>query len=141
MNWSIQFRSSFIGLLQKVFVSCLVLALLFAATSCSPHSQGAAGPENGSRENAAPQSVKSIVLENERKIWEAFKARDANAASALLADDVQVVTVDGRFDKAAFLRIIAWQGQARWFASDLLLVGCRFSVLVIHYLRKMSCRI
>jgi hypothetical protein len=90
---------------RKLFATCLMWALLCAA-GCSPRLQGAAGPENASGENAAQQSVKTIVLENERKIWEAFKARDANAVRALLADDVQVVTVNGRFDKAAFLRII-----------------------------------
>ena len=36
----------------------------------------------------------------------AFKARDANAVSALLAEEVQVVTPDGRFNKAAFLRLV-----------------------------------
>jgi len=91
---------------RKLFVSCLMLAFLCAATSCSTHLQGAAGPANASPENAVQQPVKSIVLENERKMWEAFKARDANAARALLADDLQVVTADGRFDKAAFLRLI-----------------------------------
>ena len=68
---------------RKLFVSCLMLALSLAATSCSSHSQTVAGPEKASPENAAQQSVKSIVLENERKIWEAFKTRDANAVSAL----------------------------------------------------------
>lgn len=92
-----------------------VLALLFAGISCSANPQETAGtaavaspaaPENRTSENAAQQSLKSIVLENERKIWEGFKARDANAISALLADDLQVVTVDGRFDKSGFLRLL-----------------------------------
>ena len=92
-----------------------MLALLFAVISCSANRQVGSGTaavaspvvsENRNSENAVQQSVKSIVLENERKIWEAFKARNANAVSALLADDVQVVTVDGRFDKAGFLRLI-----------------------------------
>ena len=81
-----------------------MLALLFAGPGCASNSQGAAGPETA--ETGAQQPIKSIVLENERKIWEAFKARNANAANALLADDVQVVTPDGRFDKATFLRMI-----------------------------------
>jgi len=66
---------------------------LFAVISCGAAPQGTAG--------TAPVAKKSIVLENERKIWDAFKARNANAVSALLADDLQVVTVNGRFDKAS----------------------------------------
>ena len=100
---------------KSALAGSFMLALLFAAISCSPNSRGVAGttavaspavPENRSSEIAAQQSVKSIVLENERKIWEAFKARNANAVSALLADEVQVVTVNGRFDKAGFLRLV-----------------------------------
>ncbi len=93
-----------------------IFALVLAVISCSANPQGTAGTpavtspdvpaKNRSNENAAQQSVKAIVLENERKIWEGFKARNANAVSALLADDVQVVTVDGRFDKAGFLKLI-----------------------------------
>lgn len=99
---------------SKLLVGFIV-ALLFVATGCMANPQGTTGtvaaaspavPENRSSETAAQQSVRSIVLENERKIWEGFKARDANAVSALLGDDVQVVTVNGRFNKSGFLRIV-----------------------------------
>lgn len=89
-----------------------ILITLFGSVGCSANPQetarsaAAASPENPASQNAPPESIKSIVLENERKIWEGFKARNANAVSALLADDVQVVTVDGRFHKSAFLRIV-----------------------------------
>lgn len=92
-----------------------MLALLFAVICCSAKPQETGGtaavaspavPENRSSENAAQQSVKAIVLENERKLWEGFKARDANAIRAFLADDLQVVTVNGRFDKSGFLRLV-----------------------------------
>lgn len=91
-----------------------MLAVLLAVISCSANPQGTGGAAaavspavaSPAGDNAAQQSVKSIVLENERKVWEAFKARNANAVGALLADDVQVVSVDGRFDKAAFLKLV-----------------------------------
>ncbi len=92
-----------------------IVALSVVATGCSVNPKETAGtaavasptaPENRTSESAGQQSVRSIVLENERKIWEGFKARDANAVSALLADDVQVVTVNGRFNKSGFLRIV-----------------------------------
>ena len=89
-----------------------MLITLFGSIGCSANSQApvqpaaAASPQNLASSNPAQESIKSVVLENERKIWEGFKARNANAVGALLADDIQVVTVDGRFNKAAFLRIV-----------------------------------
>jgi hypothetical protein len=92
-----------------------IVALSIVVTGCSANPQEATGtaavsspavPENRSSETAAQQSVRSIVLENERKIWEGFKARDANAVSALLGDGIQVVTVNGRFNKSGFLTIM-----------------------------------
>jgi hypothetical protein len=99
---------------SKTVVSC-ILALSFIAICCSARPQetstalavsSSAVAENRNGESAEQQSIRSIVLENERKIWEGFKARNVNAVSALLADDVQVVTGDGRFNKSEFLRII-----------------------------------
>ena len=100
---------------KSILAVSFTLPLLAALISCSASPQGAAGtgavaspevPENRSSETAALQTVKSVVLENERKIWDAFKARNANTVSALLADELQVVTVDGRFDKARFLDLV-----------------------------------
>jgi hypothetical protein len=100
---------------KSTLVVGFMLALSFASVCCSVTPQDTAGtvaaaspavPENRTSESAAQQSVRSVVLENERKIWEGFKARDPNAISALLADDVQVVTVNGRFNKSQFLRIV-----------------------------------
>ena len=100
---------------KSTLIIGFMLTLLFVGNGCSRNSNGtavtavAASPaasENRPSENASQQSVKSILLENERKIWEGFKARDANAVGALLADDIQVVTVDGRFNKSQFLRIV-----------------------------------
>jgi Domain of unknown function (DUF4440) len=62
--------------------------------------------ESGANPNATQESLKSTVLENEKKIWEGFKARDANAIGALLSDNIQVVTPDGRFTKSQFLEIV-----------------------------------
>ena len=90
----------------------LVLITLLGSIGCSANPQAtnqpatAASPESLASQNAAQESIKSIVLENERKIWEGFKARNANAIGALLADDIQVVTVDGRFNKSGFLRVV-----------------------------------
>ncbi len=95
---------------------CFMVAFSLVGLGCSAKPNEAAGtvaaasstsPPNSTNETAAQQSVRSIVLENERKIWEGFKARDSKVVSALLADDVQVVTVDGRFNKSAFLRIVS----------------------------------
>ena len=100
---------------KSTLVVGFILAVVFAVNSCAANREGTAGtppaaspgvPENRNSGAVDQQSVKSIVLENERKIWEAFKARNANAVSGLLADDLQVVTVEGRFDKAGFLRLI-----------------------------------
>ena len=100
---------------KSTLVVGFMLALSFAGICCSANPQETAGtaavaspaaPENHTSESAAQQAVRSIVLENERNIWEGFKARDSNAVSALLADDVQVVTVNGRFNKSQFLRIV-----------------------------------
>ena len=100
---------------KSTLVAGFILALSFAGICCSVNPQETAGtsavasptaPGNRASESAAQQSVRSIVLENERKIWEEFKIRDANAVSALLAEDVQVVTVNGRFNKSQFLRIV-----------------------------------
>lgn len=88
------------------------LIMLFAGIGCSANPQAtgqpaaAASPQNVASQNTSQESIKSAVLENERKIWEGFKARNSNAVGALLADDVQVVTPDGRFNKSAFLRIV-----------------------------------
>jgi hypothetical protein len=88
------------------------LIMLVGGIGCSGNPQATgqpaatASPQNVASQNAAQESIKSAVLENERKIWEGFKAKNANAVGALLADDIQVVTSDGRFNKAAFLRIV-----------------------------------
>ena len=97
---------------KSTLVVGFMLLLSVPGICCSVNPQETAGtaavasPTARESESAAQQSVRSIVLENERKIWEGFKARDANAVSALLADDVQVVTVNGRFNKSGFLRIV-----------------------------------
>lgn len=88
--------------MAKLLAGVLVaLSLIGFGCSVKPTSSAEAVSTNQSQD-----SVKSIVLENEKKIWEGFKAKDANAISALLADDIQVVTVNGRFNKSAFLTII-----------------------------------
>lgn len=100
---------------KSKLVVASMLAVSLVGSGCSAKQQETDGrvavaspavPENRTNEGATQQPVRSIVLENERKIWEGFKARDANAVSALLADDVHVVTVDGRFNKSGFLRIV-----------------------------------
>jgi hypothetical protein len=102
---------------KSKLVVTFIMAILFVCFGCSAKPEvtdgrvavaepSPAALETGTNVSATQQQVKSIVLENERKIWEGFKARNANAISALLADDVQVVTVDGRFNKSEFLRIV-----------------------------------
>lgn len=53
------------------------------------------------------QGVEQILLQNERKIWDAFKARDVNSLGALLAEELLVVSDEGRFSKSEFLRRVA----------------------------------
>ena len=94
--------------------SSLALACILLAASvcmnCSPSARQNSGtmlaettsPTKDTNQSAAEQTV----IQNERKIWEAFKAKDAKSVDALLADDAMIVTPDGRFTKSEFLRLV-----------------------------------
>jgi hypothetical protein len=100
--------------LTSVLTYCLLAMLLFCP-GCSSANQRDNGvvitkatppSEQLNSEDTNQQAIEQVVLQNEKKIWEAFKAKDASAASNLLADEVQIVTPDGRFGKAEFLKLI-----------------------------------
>jgi hypothetical protein len=98
---------------------CILIGVFLLTTmtcfSCAPSSvgpKGAATPSNsagtGQSESEAQnlQPDDSLILQNERKVWDAFQAKNANAVSALLAEEALIVTQDGRFTKAEFLQLI-----------------------------------
>ena len=86
-----------------------LLVMALACLSCSSSQQtgriATAGP-TPSVEGANQTEIEQVVLESERKIWEAFKAKDANGVDALLAEEAHIVTPDGRFTKPEFMRLI-----------------------------------
>ncbi len=93
-----------------------ILALSFACSGCSSGPRGEGGviatastplAEAPASTGTAQQAVEQVILQNERKVWDAFKARDVNSINALLADEVQVVSADGRFSKSEFLRLVS----------------------------------
>lgn len=95
-------------------ISCILvmtIVCLGCSSSVREESRGVtAGPtspaETPNNNSTIQQDIEQIVLQNERKIWEAFKARDVDSANVLLADDAQIVTANGRFNKSEFLKLI-----------------------------------
>src|ERR1051325_10980584 len=93
-------------------LACFLLAAS-VCTNCSPSARRDGGtvlgdttPSTNPAEGKNLSADGQAVLQNERKIWEAFKARDAKSVDALLAEDAMVVTPDGRFTKSEFLKLV-----------------------------------
>jgi hypothetical protein len=91
-----------------------VMILASVCLCCSPNARqdGAkrmmdTAPTRRPAEDKNQSAVEQAVLENERKIWEAFKARDADVVNDLLADDATLVSPDGRFTKSEFLQMVS----------------------------------
>ncbi|HWT01796.1 MAG TPA: nuclear transport factor 2 family protein [Pyrinomonadaceae bacterium] len=91
-----------------------VMILASVCLSCSPTARkdGAprmidTAPPRRPAEEKNQSAIEQAVLENEKKIWEAFKTRDADIVNDLMADDATLVTPDGRFTKSDFLRMVS----------------------------------
>ena len=103
-----------------------------AKTASSATNVSAATPEAAAAQTA-PDSVKSIVLENEKQIWEAFKSQDASTLRALLADDVQIVTPNGRFNKTAFMSIVPELVIPSYTISNATVISPAADVAILTY--------
>ena len=93
---------------QNPLSACLLVTVL-TCVSCSSSQEAGKTAATGSTPSVAALAqadIEQILLQNERKVWEAFKARDANSIDALLAEEAQIVTPDGSFTKLQFMRLI-----------------------------------
>ena len=115
----------------------IIVVLSIVAFACSTKTANSAvsvpaAPEAAGNQSA-PDSVKSIVLENEKKIWEGFKSKDVSAIRALLADDVQIVTAHGRFNKSAFLSMLAEIQIPSYTISNATVISPATDVAILTY--------
>lgn len=70
----------------------------------APPKPAPAKKEEAKKEEAKPEAATDAVLAIEKKIWEAWKAKDGAALEAILAKDFAFVSGDGRGDRATVIK-------------------------------------
>src|SRR5688572_24225586 len=93
---------------QNPLSACLLVTVL-TCVSCSSSQETGKTAVTGSTPAVAALAqpdIEQMVLQNERNVWEAFKAKDAKSVDALLAEEAMIVTSDGRFTKLQFVRLV-----------------------------------
>lgn len=96
-----------VSLLIGVSVAVTSLSCASSPQVNSRMSGPAPGTESMSDAGANLSETDQLILQNEKQVWEAFKSKDTGVLDKLLADDIQVVTGDGRFNKADFVQMIS----------------------------------
>lgn len=127
---------------QSSLALACALMLVSASLNCShPARQDGETLMTDTTPSASPAEGKNLsateqtILQNERNVWEAFKARDAKSVDALLAEDAIVVTPDGRFTKSQFLRLVSQFPEMPSYRIDQpVIVSPSQDVIILSYL-------
>lgn len=87
---------------MRNLLAVALMALAFSACATEPATdanlRAAATP--AATPAPTPAFVESDIVENEKRLWDAIKSKNAEAFAAMLADELVYVTSDGLYDKS-----------------------------------------